>query len=341
MPRIRIVIPTYNRASLVAEAVTSALVQSYQDLEIVVADDGSSDNTPEVLARLATRDARVRPLQIAHGGAAAARNAAIQAAGDYEFVAFLDSDDIWVPDHLQECVGLLQLHSDVALVSTAVEVSDHSGKWNEAWQREREDRMRRPIQCAARSLADGVYLLDPERCWKAMLSIEFTLQPTTVVIRRDAVRRKEWFNPQLQIFEDPELWLSLAREGRRFAYLDRVHARIRHFGDNLTGTREDLGSRKVFDRYQSVLRFAHLKLGMCRNRLERRIASSEVAWAAYLLGQSCAERGELREARHYYGHALRHRVTSLPLKGYVATWLPRSVFGWIRRLRTNAQFPNN
>lgn len=135
MPRVRVILPTYNRAELVSEAISSALGQTFHDFEILVADDGSTDHTAQVLDKLAVRDSRVRPLRVPHGGAAAARNAAIRAAGDYEFVAFLDSDDIWVPDHLQECVELLQQHPDVALVSTAVEVSDHSGKWNEEWQR--------------------------------------------------------------------------------------------------------------------------------------------------------------------------------------------------------------
>ena len=341
MPRVRIILPTYNRADLVTEAIASALAQSFHDFEVFVADDGSTDHTPQVLERLAARDSRVRPLRVPHGGAAAARNAAIRAAGDYEFAAFLDSDDIWVPDHLQGCVGLLQLHPDVALVSTAVEVNDHSGKWNEAWQREREDRMRRPIGCAARSLDGGIHILDPERCWRAMLSSEFTLQPTTVVARRAAVPRADWFDSGLKIFEDPELWLFLARNGRTFAYIDKVHARIRHFGDNLTGTPEELGSTKAFERYRSVLRFAHTKLDMCRNADERRIAAGEIAWTAYLLGQSCTERGELRQAREYYVQALRHQFNFPFLKGYLASWLPAPIFTRLRRLRTNAQYSKN
>jgi glycosyltransferase involved in cell wall biosynthesis len=95
-PRISVVIPTFNRAALIHRAVNSALAVTADGDEIIVADDGSTDGTEEVLRAYGER---IRYLRVAHGGAGAARNHGIQAARN-ELIAFLDSDDEWLPDKL-------------------------------------------------------------------------------------------------------------------------------------------------------------------------------------------------------------------------------------------------
>jgi glycosyltransferase involved in cell wall biosynthesis len=99
MPKVSVVIPTHNRAGLLGRAVRSVLSQTFQDLEVLITDDASTDGTRDMVSRLG--DSRVRYL--AHDvnkGVAAARNTALaQASG--EFLAFLDDDDEWLPDKLQ------------------------------------------------------------------------------------------------------------------------------------------------------------------------------------------------------------------------------------------------
>jgi len=98
MPAVSVVIPTYNRAPLLREAVASVLNQTYQDWELIVADDGSTDETRDYLAGV--RDPRVRPLFLDHtGNAARARNAGVASARG-SWIAFLDSDDVWLPEKL-------------------------------------------------------------------------------------------------------------------------------------------------------------------------------------------------------------------------------------------------
>lgn len=98
-PLVSVVIPTYNRASMVGKAICSALDQTYRDIEVIVVDDGSTDNTAEVVA--AFGDDRLRYVRlIDNRGHGAARNTGIDfASGDY--VAFLDSDDEWLPRTLE------------------------------------------------------------------------------------------------------------------------------------------------------------------------------------------------------------------------------------------------
>src|SRR5436309_10403806 len=95
---VSVVRPTHDRGRVVVEAIESALAQTHPPLEVIVVDDGSTDDTAERVGRL--RDARVRYLRRPHAGVSAARNAGIAAAtGD--LVAFLDSDDPWKPDKLE------------------------------------------------------------------------------------------------------------------------------------------------------------------------------------------------------------------------------------------------
>src|SRR6266540_1479939 len=91
MPSVSVVIPTYNRASLLREAIDSVLNQTFNDLELIIVDDGSTDNTEEVVHSFT--DHRLMYLKQQNEGASSARNAGIQAATG-EFIAFLDSDDL-------------------------------------------------------------------------------------------------------------------------------------------------------------------------------------------------------------------------------------------------------
>ena len=97
VPCISVVIPTYNRCELLQRAVKSVLAQIESNYEIIIADDGSQDDTPKIFGNF--NDARVRYLQLPHKGACAARNAGIAAARG-KYIALLDSDDIWRPEKL-------------------------------------------------------------------------------------------------------------------------------------------------------------------------------------------------------------------------------------------------
>jgi glycosyltransferase involved in cell wall biosynthesis len=101
------VVPTYQRASLVCEAVDSALSQTLADLEVVVVDDGSTDGTPAVLAARYGADPRVRVVVKANGGTASARNAGVRAARG-RTVALLDSDDLLLPHHAATLTAALE-----------------------------------------------------------------------------------------------------------------------------------------------------------------------------------------------------------------------------------------
>lgn len=106
MPRVSVIIPTYQRSQALRATVESVLSQSYGDWELILVDDGSRDDTPEVCRELAQRDARVRFVAQANGGGAAARGHGLSLARG-EYVAYLDHDDLWLPHKVERQVELL------------------------------------------------------------------------------------------------------------------------------------------------------------------------------------------------------------------------------------------
>lgn len=120
---VSVIIPTYNRAPVLRRAIESALSQTYPALEVVVADDGSSDDTAEVVLSLGPR---VRYLRQENAGVSAARNFGMRNARG-EFIAFLDSDDAWQPWKLKAQVAALAAHPDAGLVWTDMSAIDGSG----------------------------------------------------------------------------------------------------------------------------------------------------------------------------------------------------------------------
>jgi glycosyltransferase involved in cell wall biosynthesis len=115
MPLVSVVVATCNRAHLLRHAIDSILTQDYPNLEVIIVDDCSTDQTPELIAELEAADKRVRGVRLPHNrGASAARNAGIEAAQG-ALIAFLDDDDVWLPGKLTAQVNALEAHPESAL----------------------------------------------------------------------------------------------------------------------------------------------------------------------------------------------------------------------------------
>lgn len=118
-PKVSVIIPTYNRAHLIEKSVQSVLNQTYQDFELIVVDDGSTDNTKELVQNLQKKDSRIKYVKHEKNkGAAAARNTGIKAA-EGKYVAFQDSDDEWFAEKLEKQMRVFENASaEVGVVYT-------------------------------------------------------------------------------------------------------------------------------------------------------------------------------------------------------------------------------
>ncbi len=124
MKQVSVIIPAYNKADFTARAVESVLAQTYGDIEIIVVDDGSVDETKSALAPYF---GKVKYLYKENGGASSARNLGIQQASG-EYIAFLDCDDIYFPEKIEKSVKCLEANPDFGFVHTPVYFIDEKGE---------------------------------------------------------------------------------------------------------------------------------------------------------------------------------------------------------------------
>jgi glycosyltransferase involved in cell wall biosynthesis len=184
-PLISAIIPTFNRAAFLAEAIDSILAQTEKDFELIVVDDGSTDATQELAAAY---ENRIRYFYQPHAGVSAARNLGIRHAAG-KFIAFLDSDDLWLPQKLARQIEWINAHPDIMLCYT-----------DEIWIR----RGKRVNQKKIHAKSGGwIYPLCLPRC---------IISPSSVLMRRELFEIAGVFDEQLPICEDYDLWLRVAAQ---------------------------------------------------------------------------------------------------------------------------------
>ena len=126
MPNVSVVIPTYNRADYLHEAITSVLSQSYRDFEIIVVDDGSTDDTRRVLEHFIA-EGSIQYIYQTNAGGGNARDTGIQAAQG-KYIALLDSDDLFLPNKLEKQIAFLEEYNEAGMVHSGFSKFDNTGK---------------------------------------------------------------------------------------------------------------------------------------------------------------------------------------------------------------------
>lgn len=218
-PTVSIVLPSFNRLHYLRQAVGSVLAQSFQDWELIIADDGSHGETLEYLHEL-RRSPRIKVLLLAHtGNVSAVRNSAMRAAqGDY--YAFLDSDDLWTPSKLDVQIAALRSRADCQWSYTAFQLVDACLE---------------PLPGALRPFAaDGWIIAD-------VLDARATIMGPSVVVKRELIDRVGLHDEGLPWVGDYEMWSRLALHSP-VAYVDQPLVLIRrhaeHSWDDLTCCRD-------------------------------------------------------------------------------------------------------
>jgi Glycosyl transferase family 2 len=276
-PRVSVIVPCYNAERYVAQALDSALTQDAVPLEVLVADDGSSDGTAEVLARYGER---IRVFHQDHGGPSRARNACLRAARG-EFVALLDADDRFRPGKLAKQVAALDARPDVGLVYTGWHVIDGDGTPlpHQGWSREEGDVRRR-------------------------LLLGNLTHPVAVMLRRTPVVDAGGFDESLQVNEDWDLFLRLALGGMRWACIDEALGEYRVHGGQ--------SHRRVRLVYETRLRILERVFANPALPADLRAARSDAFHEAHLVGAAeLFAAGEPAGGRAAFLAAVRARPESL------------------------------
>jgi hypothetical protein len=224
--KVSIVIPLYNKAPYVRRALDSIAAQTFSDFEVIVIDDGSTDEGPAIVADYP--DTRCRLIRQANAGPGAARNTGI-AQSQGEFIAFLDADDEWLPTYLNESVRLLERFGpEVASVTSGYVEYPNGVSTESMWRR--------------RGLTDGVHQLQPNSDPWRIVSMLAYMSPCSTVARREAIRRWEGFYGREKCLfgEDSFLWLKVLLNHSvafNLTPLVRFHREAAGLSKNLNGAR--------------------------------------------------------------------------------------------------------
>jgi glycosyltransferase involved in cell wall biosynthesis len=306
---VSVVIPVFNGAATIAEAIESCLGQNYPKIEIVVVDDGSTDATAEVLRRFGSA---IRVVSQANKGLAAARNAGMREARG-EFIAWLDADDIAFQERCAVQVQVLRGFEGVALVSSDFSSFLHNGPELEPshignyYSAAAGDRLRK-IYSVATTLhgEDG-------RKWEVLMGNVYPhivfgsfVHPPTVMLRRQSLRQSGWCDESLR-FPDFDFLLASARQGK-FAYIDAPLLRYRYHDDQTSGPKHGPAIH---------LETVHIteKLRRCDPefyRANRRKLEERMANCTLLAARQLAPIEKLRALR-LMTRSLRHKVIPLDL----------------------------
>ena len=291
-PKVTVIIPSYNYGHFLGEAIQSVLDQSLQEWELIVVDDGSTDNTREVVAAFVAP--RIHYIHQQNRGNPAARNAALRLAKG-EYVAFLDADDVWFPEKLKRQVAQLDsLPPTVGLVYSDVYLFNNE----DGTIIRRFMQGRRPPQ--GRILRE---LLDTEGWF---------ISDTGSLIRREVFQRVGLYDESLWWYEDWEMWVRIAAT-YEVAAMDEPVARCRRHSANLSKAPEGMyrhgqtARRKVMASYPL-------------SRQERRALQHNIAHHEYLYGIDQLRLGERGEAWQAFRRSLRLRPGER--KTYIHLGLP-------------------
>jgi glycosyltransferase involved in cell wall biosynthesis len=194
IPAVSVVIPLYNKGPYIARALTSVLAQTFQDFEVIVVDDGSTDDGAAVVRGV--DDPRIRLIQQENQGVSAARNRGVKES-KAEFIAFLDADDEWLSTHLEKLMTLSRTYQDAGLYITSYKICNTDDEY--------KFQMIKEI---------------PPPPWEGYLtnyfaivaSCDMLISTSSVGLPKSAFFKVGMFNPAISIFEDSDLWNRIALE---------------------------------------------------------------------------------------------------------------------------------
>ena len=263
-PQISVIITTYNRAAMVTEAVESVLAQEMTGFEIIVVDDGSTDETEE---RLSIFGSRLKYHQQENAGVSAGRNRGLEFS-TAPLVAFLDSDDLWLPAKMQVQHNYMMEHPEVHLCQT------EEIWWRNGQRVNPKNHHRKP--------SGDIFRRSLDLC---------LVSPSAVMMRRELFEKVGYFDEDLPAAEDYDLWLRVS-----------VAYAVPLLPDPLVikrgGHSDQLSARSGIDRYRikalkKLLRSDRLSNDQCHRAWQALRRKCEIC------GQGCLKRGKVHEGERY------------------------------------------
>ena len=304
---VSIVIPTYNSAEFLPEAIDSVLKQTYPHKEIIVVDDGSTDNTESLVQSYSNQ---IIYLKKKNQGPASARNFGIKESRG-NFIAFLDADDYWLPEKLSDQVEFFALNPEIKIVHT------------NAWIMEETETIF-PVFVNYKPSSGKIF---------KELFLKNRINLLTVMLKRECFNVIKGFDESRELIglEDYELWLRMSRKFK-IGYLDRILAVYRLHDNNISNEKELVRSNLFL-----VEKFGHLfgsKNDNCNRLISEKKKFLYYRWACNLI-----ENKNYKDAKNKFLHSVNgHGVRIVSIIGLISCLLRTNIF--MRSRAASIKFAN-
>lgn len=319
-PRVSVVIPTYNCAQYIAETLQSVLDQGYPNLEIIVVDDGSTDNTREVVAGF--RSDRITYLyQSNSGGPSRPRNVGI-AHAQGQFIALFDSDDIMLPDKIAAAVEFLAQEPQLGLVFSNCVKCDERGRVHPGTALDSHDYF---WKLPKRRVGETQNIIKGEDAYETLI-LDNYIGTSSVVIPKEVFKRVGTFDESVSGPEDFDMWLRIT-SAYDIGFLDIVGYRYRIRHDGITAR----GEGKLVPHRIRVMR---KQLEGNHPHSVRKKVNLELARHLFALGYHHQSTGEMRLARKYYILSLKEAFYRQAWKGILVTLLGAKLIAILKTVRS-------
>jgi len=263
---VSVIIPTFNRAWTLKNAIDSVLAQDYKPMEVIVIDDGSTDNTKELLKEYTDK---IQVLTQPNKGVSGARNKGIKYSKG-EFIALLDSDDAWEKNKVSCQVDFFKKNPHALICQT-----------EEIWIR--NNRRVNPRK-KHKKPSGMIFNASLELC---------LVSPSAVMMRKKLFDLKGYFNEEFPVCEDYDLWLRISAEHPVF--LIDIPGTIKHGGH-----KDQLSAFHSQDKYRisSILNLIH---GKTLSKDQEKTAAKVLKEKCFIYGNGCLKRGKKQEGNYYLG----------------------------------------
>ena len=322
-PLVSIVIPTYNCERYLPETLASVFAQSLQNIEVIVVDDGSSDETASLFKQ---PHKCVTYIPIRHTGIPAkARNVGLEHVRG-EYVAFLDSDDLWEPDKLERQVSLMQARPEVGMCFADHATFGDTGAVSSAF-----DQAKRSMAVLSKTkLSEDMFVITSECLFQdCLLRGPIPLWTGTILLRRSSLETVGRFNEAGQD-EDTQMWLRFTKM-HKVGYVNKVLAHRRIRATSVTGilSQTEAGAH-------SLRTLETLERWLSLNNNDRLAIRARASKIAFGLGYHEYSRHNRIAARKWFCYSLKARFSSKAVVYLFASMLSTKTLAWLRDLRGTA-----
>jgi teichuronic acid biosynthesis glycosyltransferase TuaG len=273
MPLFSVIIPVYNAGAYIEQTLESVFAQTCRDFEVIVIDDGSTDDTQAKVKRFAHEPALNYVYQN-NAGVAAARNTGLNLAQG-ELIAFLDSDDLWHPCKLAVHLAMLQSNPNLGLTFNWFDVF---------YDRIENGRLAPWFAPPTHTTLD----------WQDFLLRNWTGTSSTVVIHKECLKGQKKFNARFRTSEDYQLWLSIAQDGWEIGFIPDVLTSYRKRPSSLTVDYLQIALDELLVMEEGIQVKEDSKRAIAQAIARRKV---DVAWAYFRSGQP---QDALRSLNHHY-----------------------------------------